>query len=251
LPRKLGQHFLVREAILQKLATAACGDHIQRVVEIGPGRGALTRRLLPRTDELHAIEVDSSLVQYLTHTFPAEPKLHVHTGDVLTTDLTQWGPAVIVGNLPYYITSPIIDKFLSLDDRFHNAVFLMQWEVAQRLLASPGTRDYGFLTVMTRLLCDVQLVCHAPAAAFAPPPKVDSAALRFVRKTDRPAQLDSLRKLVSQAFAHKRKTLRNNLRPFYGPGVDNLPEAGLRAEQLSIPAFIDLHARLSRPLSPA
>jgi 16S rRNA (adenine1518-N6/adenine1519-N6)-dimethyltransferase len=251
LPRKLGQHFLIRESILEKLAGAACGAHTQRVIEIGPGRGALTRRLLPKTDELHAIELDSSLVEYLAHTFQAQPKLQLHAGDVLATELTQWGPAVIVGNLPYYITSPIIDKFLSLDDRFHDAVFLMQLEVAQRLLASPGTRDYGYLTVTTRLLCDVELVCQAPASAFAPPPKVDSAAVRFIRKTERPRQLDSLRKLVSRAFAHKRKTLRNNLRPFYGPGVDNLPEAGLRAEQLSIAEFLDLHARLSVPFSAA
>jgi 16S rRNA (adenine1518-N6/adenine1519-N6)-dimethyltransferase len=246
LPRKLGQHFLVRESILEKLATAACGVHTQRVIEIGPGRGALTRRLLPKTDELHAVELDSGLVEYLARTFQTEPKLQVHAGDVLATDLTQWGPGVIVGNLPYYITSPIIDKFLGLGDGFHDAVFLMQLEVAQRLLASPGTRDYGYLTVMTRLLCDVELVCHAPASAFAPPPKVDSAGVHFIRRAERPQQLDSLRKLVSRAFAHKRKTLRNNLRPFYVPGVvDKLPEAGLRAEQLSVAAFLDLHVRLA------
>ena len=245
MPRRLGQHFLIRESILETLAKAACGDHTHRVVEIGPGRGALTRRLLPRVDELHAVELDSALVEHLSKTFVAESKLHIHSGDILRTDLAQWGPAVVVGNLPYYITSPIIDRFLNLDDRFPAAVFLMQAEVAQRLLASPGTRDYGYLTVATHLLCDVQLVCQAPAAAFSPPPKVDSSGVRLVRKAERPVQLDSLRKLVSRSFAQKRKTLRNNLRPFYGPAVDKLPEARLRAEQVSVEGFVDLHARLS------
>jgi 16S rRNA (adenine1518-N6/adenine1519-N6)-dimethyltransferase len=247
LPRKLGQHFLVRESILEALALAACGEHTARVIEIGPGRGALTRRLLAKVDELHAVELDPSLIQHLAKVFAKEPKLHLHPGDVLATDLTQWGSAVIVGNLPYYITSPIISRFLSLGDRFPTAVFLMQWEVAQRLLAAPGTREYGYLTVITRLLCDVELVCRVPPSAFSPPPKVDSAGVRLLRKAEHPAQLDSLRKLVSRAFAQKRKTLRNNLRPFYGASVDSLPEAGLRAEQLSIAAFVDLHARLVLP----
>ncbi|MDQ2777011.1 MAG: 16S rRNA (adenine(1518)-N(6)/adenine(1519)-N(6))-dimethyltransferase RsmA [Acidobacteriota bacterium] len=244
MPRKLGQHFLIRDSILEKLAVAACGEHAPRVVEIGPGRGALTRHLLPRADEIHALELDTSLAAYLQTKFASEPKLHIHEGDVLAADITQWGPAVVTGNLPYYITSPIIEKFLNLDSRFESAVFLMQWEVAERILAQPGTRDYGYLTVCVRLLCDVELVCKAPPSAFAPPPNVDSAGVKFVRRSGPPVNLDSLRKLVSRSFAHKRKTLRNNLRPFYGESVTTLPEAGLRAEQLTIPQFIDLHARL-------
>ncbi len=105
------------------------------------------------------------------------------------TDLAQWGPAVITGNLPYYITSPIIEKFLSLDSRFDIAVFLMQWEVAERLLAKPGTRDFGYLTVATQLVCDVELVCKVPPSAFAPPPKVDSAAVRLRRRAAAPDHL--------------------------------------------------------------
>jgi len=247
-PRKLGQHFLVRDSILERLAVAACGDHAARAIEIGPGRGALTRHLLPRTDELHAIELDSSLAQYLKSKFAAESKLHVHHADVLAADLAQWGPAVIAGNLPYYITSPIIEKFLSLDARFPLAVFLIQREVADRLLAQPGTRAYGYLTVATRLICDVQLVSLVPASAFVPPPKVDSAAVRFIRRSESPPPLlPDLLAFVGRCFAQKRKTVRNNLRPFYGPIVDALPEAPLRAEQLTIPQFISLHARLSAP----
>jgi 16S rRNA (adenine1518-N6/adenine1519-N6)-dimethyltransferase len=242
--RKLGQHFLVRDAILERLAAAACEQYTPRVIEIGSGRGALTRHLLPRTDELHAIEVDASLAGYLRRKYASEPKLRVHASDVLSTDLAQWGSAVIAGNLPYYITSPIIEKFLSLDQRFPVAVFLMQSEVAERVLALPRTRTYGYLTVTTQLVCDVELLCRVPASAFIPPPKVESAAVRFRRKAEIPADLGALLVFVGRCFAHKRKTLRNNLRPFYGERVDALPEAGLRAEQLAIPQFIDLHMRL-------
>ncbi len=177
--------------------------------------------------------------------FSGEQKFHLHAADVLATNLAEWGPAVIAGNLPYYITSPIIEKFLALDARFPRAVFLVQWEVAERLLASPGTRAYGYLTVITRLLCEVELISKVSASAFVPPPKVNSGALLFQRKSEAPADLRELRTFVSRCFAHKRKTLRNNLRPFYGPAIDTFPEAGLRAEQLTLDQFIDLHARSS------
>ena len=245
MPRKLGQHFLVRDAILERLAAAACEGYTPRVIEIGPGRGALSRHLLPRTDELHAIELDAALASYLRSKYASEPKLHVHASDVLSTDLAQWGPAVVTGNLPFYITSPILEKFLAMDQRFPLAVFLMQLEVAERILAAPCTRAYGYLTVATQLVCDVELVCRVPASAFVPPPKVDSAGVRFRRKSDVPADLGSVMTFVGRSFAHKRKTLRNNLRSFYGERVDAFPEAGLRAEQLTIPQFVDLHARLS------
>ncbi len=250
MPRKLGQHFLVQNSILEKLAESACGVHNERVVEIGPGRGALTRHLLPRTDELHAVELDQTLIEVLRREFKADPKLHIHHADVLDTDLAQWGPAAIAGNLPYYITSPIIERFLSLDARFPAAVFLMQWEVAQRILSGPNSRDYGYLSVATQLICDVSLVCKVAPEAFSPPPKVDSAAVKFLRRATVPQDIAGLLKLVSRSFAQKRKTLRNNLRPFYGSSVDALPEAGLRAEQLSIDQFIDLRQRLDPPANP-
>lgn len=211
---------------------------------MGPGRGALTRQLLSRTGELHAVELDRSLVAYLGRHFATASNLHVHQADILETDLSQWGPAVITGNLPYYITSPIIERFLRLDSRFPSAVFLMQREVADRVMASPGSRDYGYLTVSTQLVCEVTLVCHVPPSAFAPPPKVDSAAIRLLRRSTVLPDLAPLLQFVGRCFAHKRKNLRNNLRPFYANALDGSPEATLRAEQLSIPAFIDLFARL-------
>ncbi|HEX4750923.1 MAG TPA: 16S rRNA (adenine(1518)-N(6)/adenine(1519)-N(6))-dimethyltransferase RsmA [Bryobacteraceae bacterium] len=240
MPRKLGQHFLIGQSILEQIAEAACGQHASRVIEIGPGRGALTAHLLPRTDELHAIELDHSLGVYLQQRFALEPKFVAHEADVLETDLSQWGKAVICGNLPYYITSPIIRKFLELDARFGVGVFLLQREVADRLTAKPKTRDYGLLTVMTQLVCEVELVCHVPPSAFSPPPKVESAAVRLLRRSTQIENLAELITFASRCFAQKRKMLRNNLRPFYGTAIDAAPEANLRAEQLDVQAFSNL-----------
>jgi 16S rRNA (adenine1518-N6/adenine1519-N6)-dimethyltransferase len=246
LPRRLGQHFLVRDSILERLAAAACGGHAERVIEIGPGGGALTRHLLPRTGELHAIEVDAALAGHLERAFAAEPKLHIHTADALSIDWTQWGAAVIAGNLPYYITSPILERFLALDERFPLAVFLVQAEVAGRLAAHPGTRAYGYLSVAAQLVAEVEVIIRVPPSAFSPPPKVDSAAVRLKRKAQPPPHMPDLLRFASRCFRQKRKTLRNNLIPYYGEAVTTLPEARLRAEQLSIQELIDLHRRLSQ-----
>ena len=246
MPRKLGQHFLVRDTVLERLAAAACGQHVEQTVEIGPGRGALTRHLLARTDCVHAIEIDRQLVSYLSAKFAAEAKLQVHQGDVLETDLAQWGGAAITGNLPYYITSPILEKFLRLDQRFPRAVFLMQWEVAERLLAVPRTRAFGYLTVITQLVCDVELVCKIPPEAFHPPPKVDSAAVLLRRKADGSEDSEALRRFVGLCFRQKRKTLRNNLRGIYGAAIDDQPEASMRGEQLEVAQFADLFKRLAK-----
>ncbi len=215
-------------------------------MEIGPGRGALTYHLLARTDELHAVELDGELVQFLAREFPQEPRLHLHQADVLDTDLSQWGPAVITGNLPYYITSPIVGRFLRLPAEFKQAVFLIQEEVADRLRASPGTRDYGFLSVQTQMICQVELVCRVPPGAFSPPPKVYSAAVRLQKQAVMDEQRGQLLQFVSRCFAHKRKTLRNNLRPYYlSDQIDLLPEMQLRAEQLSIEQFAELQRKLT------
>lgn len=236
---------MVAPAILEQLANAACPERATRIVEVGPGRGALTRQLLLRADEVHAVEIDRNLVAYLQRHFGTEPNLHVHQADVLETDLAQWGPAVIAGNLPYYITSPIIDRFLHLPAAFSSAVFLMQREVAERILAGPGTRDYGYLTVAAQLVCEVTLVCHVPPSAFSPPPKVDSAAVKFARRSQQILDLPVLLQFVGRCFLHKRKNLRNNLRPFYRDALDGSPEANLRAEQLSLTHFVELYRRLS------
>lgn len=246
MPRKLGQHFLTSAGVLERIAEAVSSTSCQRVIEIGPGRGALTRYLLTRTGELHAIELDGTLIPVLERAFGSAPGFHLHQANVLDTDLAQWGSAVIAGNLPYYITSPIIEKFTRLGPGFDTAVFLIQEEVAERLRAGPGTRDYGFLSVQTQLFCSVELIVRVPPGAFSPPPKVNSAVVRLRRHSDASRGHAALLQLVSRCFAMKRKTLRNNLKPYYPAAViDKLPEAGMRAEQLSIEQFVDLFEKLA------
>ena len=230
--------------MLKQLAIAACGEHTQRVIEIGPGRGAFTKHLLPLVDELHAVEVDDRLANHVRQKLWGEAKLTVHHADVLETDLSQWGPAVVTGNLPYYITSPIIEKFLSLGPDFPMAVFLVQLEVANRLLAKGGTRDFGYLTVRTQLICDVELVCRVDPRAFNPPPQVESAAVRLTRRSDIPEDLDQIVKFAAHCFEHKRKTVRNNLRPYYGDEIAGYPEANLRAEQLGVAGVVEFYRRV-------
>jgi 16S rRNA (adenine1518-N6/adenine1519-N6)-dimethyltransferase len=215
-------------------------------VEIGPGKGALTAHLLDRADGVVAIEIDPILVQYLRAKFRGNDRLEVVEGDILKVDPGRWGPAVIAGNLPYYIASPIIGKVLDLGGGLIRAVFLVQKEVAQRLTASPGSRDYGYLTVATQLFAEVECLFVVPPAAFHPAPKVESAVVRLTPRRELPAtDPAAFLRFVSLAFQHKRKTLRNNLLAEYDRAVlDELPEGKLRAEQMSLDALLALYRRL-------
>lgn len=239
--RRLGQHFLTDRSYLQRIAAAACPAHESLVIEIGPGRGALTRELVSRAGRLIAIELDTGLARGLRERFPG---ITVIEADVLTVDLGQWGPACIVGNLPYYITSPILEKAFALGPLLRRAVVLVQREVAERLAARPGTRDYGYLTVAAQLGTAPEILFRVPPGAFSPPPKVESAAVLLAPR--QPAVTDPGRFLefAGRAFRQKRKTLRNNLAAYY-PRIAKMPEAGMRAEQLSIEQLADLHARLT------
>jgi 16S rRNA (adenine1518-N6/adenine1519-N6)-dimethyltransferase len=216
------------------------------VVEIGPGRGALTAKLLERAGRVVAIELDAHLVDHLRRKFAGEPRLEIVHQDVLETNLAQWGPAPIAGNLPYYISSPILERVTRVGPQ--RAVFLLQREVAERLVAAPGTRDYGFLTVQTAARMEARLLFAVKPAAFHPPPKVDSAVVLLEpREPPDVGEVDAFLKFVAQCFRHKRKTLRNNLAEVYGKElVDSWPEAGRRAEQLSLEQFAEMYRRAKR-----
>ncbi|HTB11881.1 MAG TPA: 16S rRNA (adenine(1518)-N(6)/adenine(1519)-N(6))-dimethyltransferase RsmA [Bryobacteraceae bacterium] len=241
--RRFGQHFLFRKSILDRIAEAACGDRAPRVVEIGPGKGALTESLLERADTVIAIEVDPHLVHYLHQKFREpieEGRLEVIEGDVLKSDISG---AVIAGNLPYYITSPILEKVFGLGEAWNRAVFMMQSEVAERLTAKPGNRDFGYLSVQTQIYARPEILFEVPRDAFRPPPKVDSAVVLLERRS-LPEVEDpiSFLKFASLCFRHKRKTLRNNLAPLYE--LASLPEGRLRAEQMSISELAALWAKI-------
>jgi 16S rRNA (adenine1518-N6/adenine1519-N6)-dimethyltransferase len=247
--RRFGQHFLARKSILDRIAAAACAEGEPVVVEIGPGRGALTESLLERAQRVIAIEIDPVLVLYLRQRFREAieaDRLTLIEGDILKTELP---PAPIAGNLPYYITSPILERV------FHTTgwklgVFLVQSEVAARLAAGPGSRDYGYLSVLAQVHARVERLFEVPRAAFRPPPKVDSAVVRL---EPRDAAADfgigdvpEFLRFASACFRQKRKTLRNNLAPIYGRELaDTLPEGRQRAEQLSIRELAGIWSRVT------
>jgi 16S rRNA (adenine1518-N6/adenine1519-N6)-dimethyltransferase len=261
-PQKLGQHFLIKGSILERIAAAVCPAPEDLVIEIGPGKGALTEKLLKRAARVVAIEVDYELVEHLRRKFAGEPRLEIVHADVLQTDLAQWGRAPIAGNLPYYIASPIIAKTVRIEEPHvaPRAVFLIQKEVAERLVARPGDSEYGYLTVQTALFADVRLLFEVKPGAFVPPPKVDSAVVLL---EPRPRDLgltgpgltspgltghEAFLRFVGHCFRQKRKMLRNNLAPIYGHElIDAWPEATLRAEKLSLQQFADLYRRLGQP----
>lgn len=248
--RRLGQHFLIRKSILQRIAVEVCPEGEPLVIEIGPGKGALTEHLLTRAARVVAIETDAQLAEHLAKKFDGVPNLSLVLGDVLETDLGQWGPAVVAGNLPYYITSPILSKVLGLGSLLRDAVFLVQREVADRLTAQPGSRQYGFLTVKTKLFTEPEILFVVPPSAFRPPPKVHSAVVR-VRPHSGSRQWgiedpERFLEFAGRCFRLKRKTIRNNLVSSYGKApLETFPEASLRAEQLSIAQLAALYHRLN------
>ena len=223
------------------------------MIEIGAGRGALTEPLLERSEKVIAIEVDSVLVHYLRQKFlPAIElgRLELIEGDILKTDFGALAARpVIAGNLPYYITSPILERVFSLKGTWERGVFLVQAEVAERIAAGPGSRDFGYLSVLVQTHAHAEILFPVGREAFRPQPKVDSAVVRLTPRDaadlgigDVPAFL----KFAQHCFRHKRKTLRNNLGAVYGlKTIDALPEGRLRAEQVGLPELAALYHKLT------
>ncbi len=236
--RRLGQHFLSRKSILNRIAEAACGERTPLVIEIGAGRGALTESLLERADRVVAIEVDPVLIQYLRQKFRQaleSGKLLLIEADILKADLGAWGPAAIAGNLPYYITSPILEQIFAAGASWKRAVILVQSEVADRIVAGPGGRDYGYLSVMVQVQARAERLFEVPRDAFKPPPKVDSAVIRLEPYASGFDDLQRFLAFAGTCFRFKRKTLRNNLAGLYNKArIESLIGPKDRAEQLSV-----------------
>ena len=211
---------------------------------------------MQRSSHVTAIEVDPVLVHYVRHKFGeaiAAGQLTVIEGDVLQTDLAglaQGVAPVIAGNLPYYITSPILEKVFALGNHWDRAVFLVQAEVAARISAQPGTRDFGYLSVLCQVQAETETLFTVPADAFRPPPKVESAVVRLTRR-DMAAEwgisnVPAFLHFAQICFHQKRKTLRNNLAQAYGTEkIEGLPEGRMRAEQLSVKELAALFAKLA------
>jgi 16S rRNA (adenine1518-N6/adenine1519-N6)-dimethyltransferase len=245
--QKLGQHFLASNRALERIADAACPPGTQQAIEIGPGQGALTEYLLARAERVVAIEMDPALADHLRSRWQADPRFHLVEGNALNVDWTQWGAGVLTGNLPYYVATAIISKYLLDPGALGRAVFLIQKEVAERITAAPGTRDFGYLSVECQYLAKAEYLFTVPPGAFRPPPKVDSAVIRLTPHPQSMRTQDpSFLKFASACFRQKRKTLRNNLAALYSKEqLDQSTQVSRRAEQLSIPELVDLFQILS------
>ena len=224
-PRKrFGQHFLHDPRVLEKIVESLAIQPSDLVVEIGPGRGALTRRLLERTRNVEAIEIDRDLVATLQ-----EEGIKVREGDALRFDYAVFPPGVrIVGNLPYNISTPLLFHLARYADRVRDMHFMLQLEVVERMVAKPSTPDYGRLSVALQARFAMKKLFNVAQGAFTPPPKVESAVVRMIAREPSLAVDDEL---LRRAFSARRKTLRNAL-----PGVDFAAagvDPGLRPENLS------------------
>ena len=189
----LGQHFLHDQGVLARIASCLPIEPGSLVVEIGPGQGALTEHLLDRGAQVAAVEVDRELASALQTRFANAP-LEVIEADLLDVDLAELirnrseQPALVAGNLPYYITSPILRNVFAASERVEQAVFLMQKEVAERVVAVKNSRDYGFLSVLSRLYAEPEMLFTVAPGCFRPPPQVTSAVVRLAMRRGRPGR---------------------------------------------------------------
>ncbi|MFB2875423.1 16S rRNA (adenine(1518)-N(6)/adenine(1519)-N(6))-dimethyltransferase RsmA [Floridanema aerugineum] len=265
-PRKqFGQHWLKSEKALNEIVKAAKISKSDRILEIGPGTGNLTRYLLPLAESVVAVEIDRDLCQNLAKSLGKTENFLLLQGDILTLNLEAQlenfskfqNPNKVVANIPYNITGPILEKLLGkiaqpATKPYDLIVLLVQKEVAERLYAQPSTKAFGALSVKVQYLADCELIYSVPAKDFYPPPKVDSAVVRLHPQirylAENPKFLDSLVKL---GFAEKRKMLRNNLKSVVER--DRLTEIleqleinpQVRAEDLSVPQWVELSNRLA------
>lgn len=250
-PRKrFGQNFLHDPGIINKIVQSIApkkGDHL---VEIGPGKGAITKLLIAVSDRLDAIELDRDLLDHLHDKFANKSHFQLHNADALKFDfcsLTQGNEAIrVVGNLPYNISTPLLFHLLDQSDCIEDMHFMLQKEVVDRMSADPGSKTYGRLSVMLQVRCKVEPLFTIAPGAFNPEPKVQSAFVRlipFKKAVFAIHSKEDFSKLVTQAFSQRRKTLRNTLKGLLTE--EAIRQAGIdpsaRPETLSPEDFVSLH----------
>lgn len=252
-PRKrFGQNFLQSQTVIAAIVRLIDPHPEDNLVEIGPGLGALTIPLLQHVNQLTAIEIDRDLHAGLLALPLAAARLKLIDADALSVNYDQFGKNLrLVGNLPYNISTPLLIHLLRHLGVIRDMHFMLQAEVVDRIVAEPGSKTYGRLSVMAQYYCDADALLEVPPSAFYPQPKVNSAILRLVPHSKAlypPVAWADLEKLVACAFGMRRKTLANNLKPLLsaaqiaGLGID----PGLRPEQISVPQYGLLTSLMSR-----
>lgn len=249
-PRKrFGQNFLSDTNMIHKIIAAINPRRGQAMVEIGPGLGALTGPVLSACGELQVVELDRDLIPVLAERVSKHGKLIIHQADALTFDFAALSqPAQklrIIGNLPYNISTPLLFHLLRFASHIDDMHFMLQKEVVERLIATPGNKDYGRLSIMIQYYCEAEGLFVVPPYVFHPVPKVDSMIVRLRPYRNLPHQAEDvtiLADLVKQAFSQRRKTIGNTLKPYFSKleltrlNID--PQ--LRPENLDLPAYVKL-----------
>ena len=251
--KRFGQHFLTDTGYINAIVSAIRPQLNDRVIEIGPGLGAMTSPLLDQLSQLDVVEFDRDLVAFWKKKNLTQ--LHIHEADALKFDFQTWakqarqemaqannpGQIKIVGNLPYNISSPLLFHLLSAIEEIDEQVFMLQLEVVQRMVATPGSSDYSRLSVMLQAKYHMENRIDIPPEAFEPPPKVNSAVVEMIPRKDiqlTPQVWQSLEKLVAAAFAQRRKMLGNNLKDFKDKLSLDEQTLKARAQDFPVETFI-------------
>lgn len=245
--KRFGQHFLEDKNVINRIITIFSPEKGQKIIEIGPGTGALTIPLLNQLHELDVIEIDKDLAQSIITKYKKIGKINVHCVDVLDFDFCQFtsNQLRIIGNLPYNISTPVIFHLLKYKHCISDMLFMLQKEVVERLSAEPGNKNYGRLSVMVQSQCLVEKLFDIGPESFNPPPKVDSSMvqLRFCDAYDQnTVNSEAFARIVNSAFQQRRKTLKNSLKAYFDE--NEIKNAGIspgaRPEQLTIDQFVRL-----------
>ena len=246
--KRFGQNFLHDPIIIQRIIDAINPQANDHIIEIGPGKGAITQPLLERVQHLDVIEIDRDLAGSLLEKLDAkQTQLTIHQQDALKTDFSRFGTSKlrIIGNLPYNISTPLLFHLLTFSNQIHDMIFMLQKEVVDRICAKSGSKQYGRLSVMLQYYFDVQRLFTVKPGSFIPAPKVDSAIVKLIpfkipeHKLSNP---ESFSLIVRDAFSQRRKTIRNALKNYLNDGdfqkINVSPE--IRAEKLEVEDFVKL-----------
>lgn len=244
--KRFGQNFLHDPAIIQKIVDAINPQKSDYLIEIGPGKGAITKHLLQRVEKLNVIEIDRDLIQLLSSNFE-ENNVIIHEADALKFDFSTLNQTNlrIVGNLPYNISTPLLFHLLAYKHCIKDMLFMLQKEVVDRICAKPGNKQYGRLSIMLQFYCDVESLFTIKPGAFSPAPKVDSAIVKLVPLSNPRYEIcdhETLALIVKESFSQRRKTIRNNLKKYLSES--EIMNAGIapekRAESIDIDGFAKL-----------
>nr|WP_300325198.1 16S rRNA (adenine(1518)-N(6)/adenine(1519)-N(6))-dimethyltransferase RsmA [uncultured Anaerostipes sp.] len=264
--KKFGQNFLIDGRVLEKIMDAADIGAEDFVLEIGPGIGTMTQYLAERARQVMAVEIDRNLIPILSETLSDYDNVEILNADILKIDLrktveekNQGKPIKVVANLPYYITTPIIMELFESEIPVDNITVMVQKEVADRMQAQPGTKDYGALSLAVQFYAEPYIVANVPPNCFMPRPKVGSAVIRLTRHQNPPVEVKNkklLFQLIRASFNQRRKTLQNGIKNFSGLSfskeevADALEQIGvsptIRGEALSLEQFAELCSLLDR-----